>query len=393
MPPVGKKKPADRVGAFLKQKGVPVSSPQKSRAPVWKGPESQDAQGGITFSLLSRFLVCRERFYYLATEGLKAADDFNHRLEYGNMWHVCEEAAAKGVDFGPPLRAYCESLVLKYRFRQEQIQKWWNVCKVQFPVYLDYWKAHPDMTRRTPLQQEYVFRVPYQLASGRIVYLRGKRDAADIVHDDERGPGLWLQENKTKGEVEEQLMRRQLTFDLQTMIYVVALLHDGSVLQSNAKVPFRGVRYNVVRRPLSGGRHTIVQHKPSKSNPLGETEEHYYDRLGECIKGEPEFFFMRWNIEVTPKEVTRFRERCLDPILEQLCHWYDIVVAQRPEKSRLRTLPDWALTWQYPFGVYNPIDEGMSTDLDEFLATGSELNLQRATELFPELKDVVLQTS
>jgi hypothetical protein len=59
----------------------------KLSKPLWSGPDGEGPNGGITFSLLSRFLVCRERFRLHALEGWRTQDGFNHRLEYGNMWH------------------------------------------------------------------------------------------------------------------------------------------------------------------------------------------------------------------------------------------------------------------------------------------------------------------
>src|SRR3990167_2303538 len=105
-----------------------------------------------------------------------------------------------------------------------------------------------------------------------------------------RGAGIYLQENKTKGDIQENQIKRQMTYDLQTMLYLVALSEwQGSVATKQFGIPdswnrvkdvnLAGVRYNVIRRPLSGGKGTIVQHKPTKSNPLGETRSQYYARL------------------------------------------------------------------------------------------------------------------
>ena len=46
-----------------------------------------------------------------------------------------------------------------------------------------------------------------------------------------------------------------------------------------------------------------------------------------------------------------------------------------------------ALTWRHPFGSVNWLDEGGSSDLDEYLATGSTVGLRQVEELFPELKE------
>lgn len=156
------------------KKVAPVVTPQGS---VWRGP----SEDGITFSLLSRFLVCRERFRYLVVEGLKPADRFNHRLEFGQLWHTCEEALAAGVDWKYHLQVYAFNLARRYPMDQGEVHKWYEVCKLQFPIYLDYWRKHPDVTSRQNLLKEQVFDVPYKLPSGRTVRLRGKWDSVDLV--------------------------------------------------------------------------------------------------------------------------------------------------------------------------------------------------------------------
>jgi hypothetical protein len=371
--------------------------PKKSSA-LWRGPE----EDGVTFSLLSRFLVCRERFRLLVCEGLKPVDSFNHRLGYGDMWHVCEEALAANLRWEAALETHVKRLFRAYPMQAEQIDHWYNVCKVQFPIYIDYWSKHPDVLNRTPLMQEQEFCVRYRLPSGRSVKLRGKWDSVDLIGD-APSCGVYLQENKTKGDIREVQLVRQLTFDLQTMIYLVALQEeqrrlDDSTIKNRLSYrdpsdpkhryfyPILGVRYNVVRRPLSGGKGSIVQHKPSKSNPSGESKEHFYARLqNDYIKAEPQTYFMRWKVEVSEGDVAAFRKQTLDPILEQLIDWYQWVTTSTDPFT-----PGHQMTgtyhWRHPFGVYNPLDEGGSSDVDEFLTSGSEVGLTRVDNLFPELK-------
>ncbi len=379
---------------------LPAQKPART-GPLWRGPEVD----GITFSLLSRFLSCRERFRCLVVDGLRPADGFNHRLEYGNMWHVCEEASAKWSKENPysswlgDLTVYCQELGRRYPTSREQIEHWASVCRVQFPEYVKYWAEHPDVVDRTPLLQEQTFDVPYRLPSGRTVRLRGKWDSVDLIGKG-RQAGVYLQENKTKGDIDPERMRRQLTFDLQTMMYLVALHQFGFDQQDEHDVlagkPILGVRYNVVRRPLSGGKGSIRQHQPTKSNPAGESTEVFYERLrNDYIADDPGYWFMRWKVDVTPGDVQKFRERCLDPILEQLCDWWEFIRNARcvdePDKALWQPLEygvqqkPWAPHWQHPFGVYNPLDEGGASDLDEYLATGSEVGLTRCDNLFPEL--------
>ena len=386
-----------------KLKPLATSSQESPRSvPVWKGPEAD----GVTQGLLGRYFVDLERFRLLVIEGLKPAEAFNHRLEYGHLWHICEEALAAGAPTRSPgwpeaLLNYAQQLARRYPTQQQQVDHWYQVCKVQFPIYVDWWAKHPDVTDRRPLLQEQVFNVPYRLASGRTVRLRGKWDSVDLISKE----GVYLQENKTKGEINEAQLKRQLTFDLQTMVYLIAL--DEYTKKAECGVPLAtaaaggrgiaGVRYNVVRRPLSGGAGSIRQHKPTKSNPRGETGPQFYGRLVGIIRDDPAGYFMRWKVEVSPADLLTFQRQCLDPVLENLCddyEWWNWCVETKTDPYNYSLRSDVfgpgshfhrARHYRLPYGVYNPIAEGGSSDLDEYLRSGSEIGLQRTTNLFPEL--------
>jgi hypothetical protein len=359
-----------------KLKGKGVQMPKTPERPVWGGPSSD----GITFSLLSRFLVCRERFRALVVEGLRPVPDFNHKIEYGQMWHTCEEAVANELDWRPALIQYVRELGKRYKTAGAQIDHWYNVCCVQFPLYLLYIQNNPEVTSRKALLGEKCFSVPYTLPSGRVVVLRGKWDSVDVVGP-KKDRGLWLQENKTKGDIKEVQIERQLKFDLQTMMYMVALEEYRSQMSAAGQLawtyPLKGVRYNVVRRPLSGGKGTIKQCK-------GESKQEFYERVGSYIKGNPKHYFMRWDVDLYPHDLEKFKHRCLNPILEQLCDWW-----QWAFQSHTEPIDHWNWSavghWQHPFGVYNVLDEGGSSDLDNYLESGTEIGLARTTNLYPEL--------
>lgn len=391
---------------------IQIKQPGK-REPLWKGPQDASEMGGITFSMLSRFIVDRERFRLYAIEGLKSRDRFNHRIEYGSMWHVCEEGLARYFSneddprtqeeaWGEPLEEYATQLASRYPLEQEAVTHWYNVCKVQFPHYVKFWAEHPDVLQREPILQECIFNVAYVLPSKRIVRLRGKFDSVDHIPGADV-PGLYLQENKTKGDVDVQLIQQQLTFDLQTMMYLIALkeMQDSAFWNRSHKrwrsIPVVGVRYNVVRRPLSGGKGTIVRHKATK-NKAEETWDEYYGRLGEYITDTPDLYFMRWKANVSTSEINDFKGHCLNQILEQLCDWYEWVTAD-PNPWRTTPLrvpsdinlqparvinPD--IHWRHPFGVYNILNEGGSSEYDNLLQHGDEVGLRRVDRLFEELR-------
>lgn len=391
--------------------GQPPGAGKGPREPLWKGPH----EDGITFSLLSRFLVCRERFRLYALEGLRPIRRFDHRIGFGDMWHVCEETFAQysggqgpagRVTWVEALRELATDLCRLYPTQQQEVDHWYNVVKVTFPQYVDFWCKNQDVRERTPVFQEKKFRVEYKLPSGRLVHLRGKWDAVDII-----GKGnyavVWLQENKTKGNPNPNKIRRQLRFDLQTMLYVVALEAAQKEMHSFVpgraqELPIGGVRYNVVRRPLSGGKGSIRQWKPSKRNPSGETKYEFFKRLEVEIKEAPETYFMRWKTPLLPQDLRDFQERCLDPILEQLCDWWewvsfvtaggknlwdnDVSFSCRPDLPVGESSHASAIHWRHPYGVFNPLLEDLDGDLDDYLETGSEAGLERADSVFPELQ-------
>ncbi len=133
------------------------------------------------------------------------------------MWHECEEALAGDGVWEIALGDHCSAMCRLYPLQREEITKWANVCIVQFPEYVKFWQSHPDVVNRTPLLQEQVFDVPYALPSGRVVRLRGKWDSVDLIDG-----GVYLQENKTKGDIDRAQVERQLRFDLQTMLYLIS---------------------------------------------------------------------------------------------------------------------------------------------------------------------------
>ena len=369
--------------------------------PLWEGPSGEGVNGGITFSLLSRFIVCRERFKVKVIEGLGPIDGFNHRIEYGNMWHLCEEELAT---FGEPkwtsptskdaffsrLTTYTESLCKRYRLSQDDIVHWMKVCKLQFEEYSLHWAKNSSLFSSNinhHLMAEDVFDFGYRLPSGRLVRLRGKRDGVFLSEDDD-GLNLFIQENKTKSELDQLTIQRQLRFDMQTMIYLIVMHYDPSTkrviselianhscesVRKRAINPSLSVLYNGVRRPLSGGKHSIRQHK-------GETYSAFLLRLKGLIQEDPGYFFMRWIIGVSLQDLARFKLLCLDPILEELCDWWEMMIGMKKEYP--------ARHWIHPYGIYNPMDDGGFSEVDEYIMTGSTSGLTRITNLFPELTPI-----
>lgn len=404
MPPHPKRK-------GLKSKLKKVNRVRKLLEPVWKGP----IEHGITQSMLGHYIACKERFRIRTMEGLKPHDRFIVPLEYGQLWHEAEhELAETGHFTGTRVKKYAKQAARKYRNQQQEVSKWHNVCLTQFPIYMKYWEEHEDVLNREPLLQEETFRIPYKLPSGRVVLLMGKFDAVDYI----KKKGIYLQENKSKGKVDFQQLRQQLTFDLQTMMYLIALKEliefpeekgipewdedkhlppvqtlGNLVYPENTKV--LGVRYNVVRRPLSGGKGSIRQKKATKHKPA-ETKEEYFDRLRKIIEGDPDYFFNRWTVDVSNSDILHFKRITFHPLLENLAddfEWWDYCMRNGipvwDYMKRSKKFPNHLCRhYRLPYGTHNSILEGGVGALDNYMTTGSTIDLVRDTNLFPELEDV-----
>lgn len=381
---------ATRVGKSLKKLA-------KRKGPLWLGPESDQPDGGVTQSIIGSWIVCRERTRIKLVEGIQPTPRFSHRMEYGSMGHVCEEVHATNPNhWQDALKQYARDLAKKFPDQGTQVEHWYHVCKTQFPIYLDYWAKSSFMKGREVILREKVFQVPYTLPSGRTVYLRGKWDGVDLIKEG-KNKLLFLRENKFKGDIDLVQLRNQLQFDLQTMLYLIALewaLKDQQIVTGERVVgyPLAGVWYNVVRRPLSGGMHSIRQHQPSKSNPTGESLSDFYARLGGLIQEESNearkekrdcHYFARWDSRVSQEDIQRFKDDFLNPCLEQMCDWYTIVTGGDPGISP--ECPFYA-NYRTPYGIYNPLLEDQSTEMDHYLATGSMVGMTTDVKLFQELQ-------
>lgn len=351
----------------------------KLQETLWKGPE----EDGITFSLLSKFMVCKERFRLLTVEGLQEKEDFNHKLFYGNLWHKCEENLASPVKYNKPEldKKWLTDIGLlaadeghKYPFHKDKIKLWMDICRYQFPIYVDHYRNHPGVIFGDKLFSEKVFEEKITLPSGRVVKLKGKFDSVYLKRN-----SLQIQENKTKGDIDTNHIMKQLRFDAQTMIYVTAL----DSYRTNENLPkVTEIIYNVVRRPLSGGKHSIVRHKPTKSNPEGETQEQFLTRLSDLIYQNKDHFFTRFTVNLSQEDINKFKEQFLFPKLEELCQWWKWVKDSKVTKKNIFENPIHCRT---PYGIWNPLADGGATCYDYYLDSKELTGLEKCLNLFPEL--------
>jgi len=347
-------------------------------------------------------------------EGVKEQEGFNHKLEYGNLWHAAEEEFSKCPvtdKAGTPLwekAVWDYANKLRAQHPTADVDKWATLVCLQFPLYVKRWKSDPIERKRQPIWEEKTFCVPYRLPSGAVVKLRGKWDCVFA-----NGKSIYLQENKTKGEIDETGITRTVHENLQTMFYQVALrewkakaydasdsLHYsdslGNQMLPKSNLPnmealtgrkIAGTLYNVVRRPLSN-RFAPRQKK-------GESDRDFYKRVADQIAKQPDHWFKRWDITITDADVEAFRKRVFDPILEQLGVWWTSIeedpfnpwIIDRPPvpwDGEHNYIPN-PFHWQSPWGVYNSLASGWRGDYFDLLTSGSTVGLVKVQTLYPEL--------
>lgn len=367
--------PPNKIGCDILPGGIPLARlfGKKSSEPLWKGPEVT----GITFSLLCKFLECRHRFWLRTICGLRPKEGWKYAMYYGSMFHECEEAYEAGRCWMTALEKYGQKTKLEFPESQKDIHKWQTLCALQFPIYVAHWKNDQNTRGIKSAIQEQKFNHVHRItrvwpqfrlsnmSTGPItstwnVILKGKIDSAYLQLKEH-----WLKENKTKGDIDEGGISTTLRTNLQAMLYHVAL----PKLLPGAKIA--GTLYNVIRRPLSE-RSPIRQRK-------GEPDWIFYKRVGEKIKENPGGHFYRWPCVIRTEHVATFCNQILNPILIQLCEWWDSIKDDPfdPWKSPLH--------WINPNGVYYGMANGFRGDFYEFLATGDRTKVETINDLFPEL--------
>ena len=347
-----RKTPMERMKELTKKRG-------KSGKPVWT------LDMGITYSMLSRFRNCRERFRLSAVEGwsetgLKAA------LEFGSAFHACLENPNRQPC--EVTREYQEARMKDKAFFRSQLQEFEmlmgmveSVVDVYRAVYKDVEKEKTYVLKEETFDENYVLTFGDDHTSGpkqpRTVRLRGRIDAA---YRDKTGK-LWLLETKTKSDIDVDGINRTLSQDLQTMFYATALeLKTGE--------PVAGVLYNVIRRPA-------LRQGKAENLPM------FIKRVRDTVMEQQDRYFFRPYHTLSKGELTKWQQRTLNPLLFQVCQWWDSIKNDPFEP--------WSSPYhvQTPFGVYDPLGSGRRGDFFELLTGGGTGGLLRRKEPFPELVD------
>lgn len=317
---------------------------------------------GISYSMISKFLECRERFRLANVEGWTETA-LSVPLEFGNIFHECLEAQARGKSWQRATSVYYKKQSANYTpSEREALATVCGVVEVTYPRYMAHWNNDAN---KVYFYREQEFRVTRKLPSGRTIILVGKMDAAFNYKTSPTQD--WLQENKTKGQIDDHLIQNTLDQDLQTMIYSYAM---G---QLRGKKPV-GVLYNVIRR-------TQLKRK------VNETLSDFLARIAEDIDKRPDFYFKRWEHPLTDNHVEEQLSKNLDPILEQIYDWWESIKRSPFDPWVNEDGEQNLLHWARPFGVYDPMGVKGYGSFFQLFTQGSYHGLTQRDRAFMELDD------
>lgn len=357
------------------QKGKNVASGKtfslnRKTKPIW-----DLYKDGVTFSYLSRFCICPERFRLHAIEGWSETG-LKDALEFGNAFHHCLEQYAKGIPIPKILkylRTYQNERINLNKFTPPQrveFEQLMGMVQVTFPGYVKHWEAfyrersvnRLDPTRRATHQEE-KFSVPIEVPSvGKRILLRGKIDG---IFRHPKTKKLWIIEHKTKSNIDEEGLQSSLSQDLQTMLY-------ATVAEKMFGEKVEGVLYDVIRR---------CQLKPRK----GDFLKNYLQRIDEDIDKRPDWYFVRWETELEKNDLHYWQQKTLFPLLIRLVRWWESI---RNSPFTPWNLPNGSINpehYQQPFGVYDGQANGRRGEFFEMLTRNSSYGYKQRSDPFPEL--------
>lgn len=268
---------------------------------------------GVTFSLLSTFLDCREKAR-LHLKGLTPRSS-SMALTFGSIIHKIDEWVRDEIRSGllrsVPDDKHIKGLIKKAEslwFKENPRHGGTELDNLELsllwaegvlPQYFKYW--HKDFSELKWELVEGEFKIPVtpedKEGNKYSTFIRGKIDGSFSL---EKG-GPWLFETKTKSRVDEGLLADILPYDMQANIYLSALRRMGKKTPS-------GLLYNIIRRPSLRKR---------KNEPL----KSFADRVSEDVSSRPDWYFIRMEMSIDEQEINRF-EMELDDLISDFMMWW-----------------------------------------------------------------------
>lgn len=363
-PSARKSKPTKRRGS-ISSKGVNSSH---SLAGVRRTPRAfkqlWSLEDGVTFSSLNAWEQCQEHFALKYIDGL-SKKKISGPIEFGNIFHFALEHRDRFSSSQETINAVTN----QYRtWRNKTITNseergvlefLCGLAQVTFPAYCEYWGK--DDAKTHWIVKEGKFDVPYEVQTPegpREIRLRGMRDALFRISN-----VLGVFETKTKSRISEGEIRDGLRADMQTLFYcLVTWLELGEIPKT--------IKYNIVRRADGG---TPYRNK-------GMADKEYLKKVSQDIASRPEFYFIRFKVDLLAKDIQDFQKYTLDPLLVKFIHWWDHLKKSPSGRERFNS-PYHSQSCSALVGKYG------KSDMWDAIVNRNFMSYYQRSEVFPELVD------
>jgi hypothetical protein len=268
---------------------------------------------GVTFSLLSTFLDCREKARLYLNGWTPQSSSM--ALTFGSIVHKIDEWVRDDIRSGTlkevPSTDHINSLISKVESvwhkdnprhgprELEHLELSLLLVEGVLPKYFKYW--YKDFSELKWELVEGMFKIPISLQDREEnkykTFIRGKIDGSFRL----KKGGPWLFETKTKSRIDEEILSDILPYDMQANIYLSALKRLGKESPS-------GLLYNIIRRP------SLRQRK-------SESIKSFADRVAEDVSLRPDWYFVRMEMSIDKEEIIRFEHELEDLITDFLMWW------------------------------------------------------------------------
>lgn len=247
---------------------------------------------GLTQSMLKTYMSCPHAFLFSINRWEQIGKVW--KTNFGNFFHeilayfIENPADALKEDWEKTANEVIDSYLSKEDLRElpDEIETDRGLVIALIGGYLNQYKE--DFAKFKPYEVEKTFDAEY-----RGFRLRGKIDA---VIKNQNGE-LWKQEHKTSGRISEDIKIASLAFDFQNLFYTFV---KKRVLGEDIK----GTIYNVNRKP---------QLRKRKTENLPD----FIKRVREDIDSRPEWYYYRYEIQYTERDLDRFQQD-LDSLLNEI---------------------------------------------------------------------------
>lgn len=275
---------------------------------------------GVSSSLLNLWLTCREQFRLEVVEGWRSHNTPFY-FAFGTCSHWCLQQAyakpeipnAKGVaklvgDFERLWKKERPQAPQKQRESQEKV---YGLAEALLPTYFQRWagdfpgekypRRHNTVQPKTWEGLEKRFEYTYTYPDGKKVPIRGTRDG--LIYDAKRK--LWLFDSKFRSVINEEDTLDTLPHDFQQMLYLLVTMEEYK--QAPA-----GTVMNIARRP---------GHRQGQNEGLRE----FLKRVAKDVANPKRWdhYFMRVQMDITPREIQEWRTTQLDPLMLDVRAWWE----------------------------------------------------------------------